>query len=254
MISWIKNLVSVLASPLLVAVVLGVAGAVCRSKANRRLGTVLMLSAVAVAYLGATPGIGNAMLVPLERRYPPLSGDARALNVSDVVVLGSSYSPVGEIPVTGALDETGLVRIVEGVRLTLRLEQRGRLIVSGGAAEERNAPALGYAELARSLGVAEASLVILDDARDTGDEAEAVSALLGTSPFFLVTSAYHMPRAMRLMERAGAHPIPAPTHQRIRGSGGFAWHEWLPSGSGLRRTEEAVHEYLGLLALSFGID
>ena len=152
MISWIKNLVSVLASPLFVAVVLGVAGAVCRSKAKRTLGTVLLLSAVAVAYLGATHAIGNAMLVPLEQRYPPLSGDPRALNVSDVVVLGSSYSPVGEIPVTGALDETGLVRIVEGVRLTLRLEQRGRLIVSGGAAEERNAPALGYAELARSLG------------------------------------------------------------------------------------------------------
>ena len=129
-----------------------------------------------------------------------------------------------------------------------------RLIVSGGNERPGYAPAAGYAELARAFGVAESALVILDDSLDTGDEAVAVANLLGASPFILVTSAYHMPRAMRLMERAGANPIPAPTQQRTDGSGDLNWYEWLPSGGGLRRTEEAVHEYLGLMALTLGVD
>ena len=76
---------------------------------------------------------------------------------------------------------------------------------------------------------------------------------LGGAPFVLVTSAYHMPRAVRLMQRAGQHPIPAPTGQRV---GAFPWrgfHRWLPTSAGLRDTELALHEYLGLAALTLGI-
>jgi uncharacterized SAM-binding protein YcdF (DUF218 family) len=251
MIDLIKNLVGVLASPLLVALLLALVGAALAAK--RTLGAVVLGCAVALAYFGATRAVGNALLSPLESQYPPLHGDFSALGVSDVVVLGSSYSPRDGIPITAALDETGLVRIVEGVRLTLQLPG-ARLIVSGGNERPGFAPADGYAELARAFGVAESALVLLDESLDTGDEAVAVANLLGTSPFILVTSAYHMPRAMRLMERAGARPIPAPTQQRTAGSYKMTWHEWLPSGGGLRRTEEAVHEYLGLMALAMGVD
>jgi uncharacterized SAM-binding protein YcdF (DUF218 family) len=251
MIDMIKNIVGVLASPLFVALLLAIVGAVFAAK--RRLGAVLLGCAAALAYFGATRAVGNAMLAPLESLYPPLGSDVSALGVTDIVVLGSSYSPRDGAPITAELDETGLVRIVEGVRLTLQVP-RARLIVSGGNERPDHAPAAGYAELARALGVADNALVILDDSLDTGDEARAVANLLGQSPFILVTSAYHMPRAMRLMERAGAHPVPAPTQQRTDGSGRLTWHEWLPSGAGLRRTEEAVHEYLGLMALNLGID
>jgi uncharacterized SAM-binding protein YcdF (DUF218 family) len=251
MIDVIKNIVGVLASPLFLALLLAIAGALLA--ATRRLGAVLLGSAAALAYFGATRAVGNAMLAPLESLYPPLRPDVSALGVTDIVVLGSSYSPRDGTPITAELDETGLVRIVEGVRLTLQLP-RARLIVSGGNERPEHAAAAGYAELARALGVADSALVILDDSLDTGDEARAVENLLGQSPFILVTSAYHMPRAMRLMERAGAHPIPAPTQQRTDASGTLTWHEWLPSGGGLRRTEEAVHEYLGLMALNLGID
>jgi uncharacterized SAM-binding protein YcdF (DUF218 family) len=62
-----------------------------------------------------------------------------------------------------------------------------------------------------------------------------------------------MPRAVRLMQRAGQHPIPAATAQRVGGSPGRGLHRWLPTSAGMRDTEIALHEYLGLAALALGI-
>jgi uncharacterized SAM-binding protein YcdF (DUF218 family) len=159
--------------------------------------------------------------------------------------------PRAGLPLTAALDEDGLARVVEGIRLKHRVA--AKLILSGGAPPGQTPSALGYAALARSLGVDDSSIVVISDPLDTRQEAAAVAALLGTSPFLLVTSAYHMPRAMWLMERAGARPIPAPTGQRANRSRA-SWREWLPSGGGLRKTERALHEYVGLAALAVGAE
>jgi uncharacterized SAM-binding protein YcdF (DUF218 family) len=154
--------------------------------------------------------------------------------------------------VTAALNPDGLARVVEGVRIARRLHE-ARLIVSGGAPPGLVPAATGYAELARGLGIANKSLIISDRPLDTAAEARAVAKLLGNAPFILVTSAYHMPRAMRLMRRAGANPIPAPTGQRAAAAGSL-WFGWLPSSSGLAGTERAIHEYLGLASIAARLD
>ena len=202
-------------------------------------------------YLGATGGVGDSLLGPLERQYPALQ-DGLLPKVGYVVVLGSRYVPRDGIPVTAALDADGLARIAEGVRLARHLGAV-RLVVSGGAAAGEAPPALGYAKFAREFGVDDVSLVVLNESRDTHEEARSVAALIGAAPFILVTSAYHMPRAMRLMEGAGAHAIPAPTGQRVDRSY-RGWGDLIPTASGLSKTEHALHEYLGLVALTAGLD
>ena len=62
-----------------------------------------------------------------------------------------------------------------------------------------------------------------------------------------------MPRAVRLMERAGARPIPAPTDQKVAESG-LHWLDFLPTSAALRDSEEALHEYIGLAAVAAGLD
>jgi uncharacterized SAM-binding protein YcdF (DUF218 family) len=114
--------------------------------------------------------------------------------------------------------------------------------------------AQGYAELARALGVAEQSLILSDRPRDTRTESDEVRRLLGSTPFLLVTSAYHMPRAMLLMRRAGTEPIAAPTGQRAFGAIRISWRSFLPGAGGLGDTERALHEYAGLAAISTGLD
>jgi len=248
----LKQLIGVLATPLMIAFMIGVAAGICRMFGRCKIAISLWVASLAVVYLGSISPVSNSLLGSLEHRYAPLPEETPLPAVEFVVVLGSGYAPHDGVPVTAALDEDGLVRITEGVRLVRRLKN-AHLIVSGGAPPGQMPAALGYALLARDLGVDTSSLIVLDHARDTAAEAKTVFSLLGLKPFLLVTSAYHMPRAMRLMEKKGAHPIPAPTGQRVNESASADWRILLPTAEGLGQTDRALHEYLGLAAIAAGI-
>jgi len=248
----LKHIFGSFATPLMMAVLLGVAALLCWARGRRRGARWFVYGAAAILYLGSLIAVGEALLAPLERQYPPLRADAPLQNIGAIVVLGSSYTPHDSIPVAAALDADALVRAIEGLRLARRLPS-ARLVVSGGAPPGFTPGALGYAALAREFGVADASLVLLQSPLDTAAEARAVAALLDGAPFVLVTSAYHMPRAMRLMQRAGQHPIAAPTGQRVGGYSGTGLHRWLPTSYGMRDTEIALHEYLGIAAIALGM-
>ena len=199
------------------------------------------------------PDFQRLLLEPLERRYRPLDPAALSASVGYIVVLGADYTPGDGIPVSAALNDDGLKRIVEAVVLMRRLGI-GRLVVSGGAPPRRVPSARGYAELARELGVADGSILVSDRPLDTGAEADAVEKLLGSQSYVLVTSAYHMPRAMWLMTRVGSHPIPAPSGQRVHSDRHVGWRSFVPTGVGLDNSERALHEYLGLVALEMGFE
>jgi uncharacterized SAM-binding protein YcdF (DUF218 family) len=240
---WFEAFLSPLALSLLIAAI----AVICRFARRARLACALLVVAAAVVYTGSISVVGDALLGPLEHRYPPLHQDMPMPAVHYVVVLGAGYAPHDGVPVTAALTRDGLVRVVEAVRLARRLDDV-KLVVSGGAPPGYSPSAQGYAELARDLGINPGSIVVLDTALDTRQEAQAIAALIGSAPFVLVTSAYHMPRAMLEMRRAGVAPVPAPTDQLVGGAEAASWRAWLPSSSGLRKTERALHEYLGLAA------
>src|ERR1700722_5257735 len=155
--------------------------------ARRRLALSVIGCAAVLGFLASTTLVGDALLAPLERQYPAFEPE-QAAEVRDIVVLGSGYEPFDQIPVTGALDPDGLARIVEGVRLA-RLRPDSRLIVSGGALPGPSPVARGYAHLAADLGIQPSALLTMDRARNTDQEAREVAALLGHTPFILVTSA-----------------------------------------------------------------
>ena len=158
--SFLKGCVAVLTAPLMVALLLAVAGGVVAWRGRRRAAVGLLVAALVVVYAASTGVVGDWLLNPLEARYPALR-DQPAPQVRWIVVLGSSYSPHDGMPVTAALDPDALVRIVEGVRLK-RLNPAAKLLVSGGAADGMPGSAEGYAELARDLGVDPGSLVVSD--------------------------------------------------------------------------------------------
>jgi len=248
----LKHGIAILTSPLVIALLVAALACLCRWRGQRRVARWLWAVSIATAYLSCLLPVGNALLAPLELQYPPLRNDASLADVRDIVVLGGGYAPRNGVPVTAALEEDTLARIVEGVVLAKRFST-ARLIVSGGTAGDGVPSALGYAIAARELGIDNQRLLVSDKSLDTAQEAGAMAKLLGDERFILVTSAYHMVRAMRLMERAGAHPIPAPTGQCADEPASGLWSKLLPTSSGLRRTERAMHEYVALTALAFGL-
>jgi uncharacterized SAM-binding protein YcdF (DUF218 family) len=246
----LKAVVHVLILPSTLLLLALAVGLILRRRAERRrLGSAVLLLTLVLTYLSTTGLLGKAMMAPLERAYPPLA-DEKLPQVQFVSVLGSAYHPRRDIPITASLDAEGLARIVEGIRL-LRLLPEARLVLSGGPPGARS-PARGYVRMARELGVPEDRLILVEEgARDTASETEQVAARVGAEPFLLVTSAAHMPRAMRLMRRAGGNPVPAFATQRV---GPLAPIDFLPRAEGLEATEAAFYEYTGLLAMTLGLD
>jgi uncharacterized SAM-binding protein YcdF (DUF218 family) len=238
-----KKLVGALMSPLTIALLLLPVALLLRMRGRRRAAIVLFCCGAMFAWAGATQLVGGLLLAPLERQYP---ARANYPAVEFVVVLGSGYSPSEGFPVSAALDQAGTRRLIEGVRI-LQAMPGARLVVSGGLQDEDDAPATGYALLAQAIGLSPERIIRLYGARDTRQEAARVAALTQGRPFILVTSAAHMPRAMEYMRRAGGSPVAAPTGQRARQ--GFMLTCLLPDSSGLQMSEDAIHEYLGWLAL-----
>jgi uncharacterized SAM-binding protein YcdF (DUF218 family) len=245
----IKQIVGLLGRPGFVALLLALTALALRVRGSRALARWSAVAAIAVAFFGSLGVVGNVLLAPLEERYAALADEAPLPDVAHIVVLGSGYVPRGSLPVTAALDPDGLARVVEGIRLTRRVGD-ATLILSGGAPGGVPTSADGYAVLARALGIDDSSIVMLPTPLDTRQEAQEVKGRIGSAPFLLVTSAYHMPRAMWLMTRAGTSPFPAPTGHM---GGTASWRDWLPGAGGLGKTERALHEYIGLAALVLGI-
>jgi len=87
---------------------------------------------------------------------------------------------------------------------------------------------------------------------NTAEEAAAVSALLHarqvkSAHVLLVTSAYHMPRAQALFERAGLVVTPFPVDFKVSSEGRLDVLDFLPRAQALEQTQTAIREVYGRL-------
>ena len=248
----LRELLETLVAPLPVAGMLAGIGAASCYLGRRRAGSILLACGILLIAGASTSLVGGSLLRPLEYRYPAIT-NVHALTRAPryIAVLGAGYRPYANLPVTAELDAEAVVRIAQGVILMRQLPQ-ARIIVSGGSVGGNPPSAHGYARAAAALGVPAASIEILDTPRTTGEEIRALSERVHQEPVLLVTSAFHMPRAMAYCSLLHVFAIPAPTGNLTRPTDGWTLSDLIPSAGGLRKTELAWHEYLGLLALRLG--
>ncbi|MEW5792096.1 MAG: envelope biogenesis factor ElyC [Pseudomonadota bacterium] len=216
---------------------------------RRRLGLTLASLAAAVLVLLSYGPVANALLAPLEYRYPPFDPaalqDPAAPPIRWVVVLGGGQVSDPRVPATSQLTASSLARLVEGIRLQRQLPGT-RLLLSGGPVFNPVAEADGMAQLALALGVPRTDLALDRLSMDTEEQARRLQPILGRDRFVLVTSAAHMPRAVALFRKRGLAPIPAPTDYLAKEPQAFSPAMLYPSAVSLRKAERAAHEYLGL--------
>jgi uncharacterized SAM-binding protein YcdF (DUF218 family) len=184
----------------------------------------------------------NALLRPLEHRYPPLvvgHAVAGAPDVAFIAVLGGWADDDPDVPATSHISPDLMVRLIEGVCLQREIPG-SKLILSGG-----NDSAEGMAKMAEALGVSAEDILRLSEPRDTEEESQQIGSIIGPRPFILVTSASHMPRAMGLLRKRGLQPIAAPTDYlapRHRSEP----DDFVPDAYKLFKSQIAFYEYLGL--------
>jgi uncharacterized SAM-binding protein YcdF (DUF218 family) len=254
MLFWLKKAVSYWLMPLPFCVALMIAGLLLlRSTRRPKAGRRLLIAGVLLLFVLSNKQVGQALLRPLESQYAaqpefpagsPLPGSLAACRA--IVVLGGGHADQAGLSAIQQLSASALSRLTEAVRLA-RLLPDATLIVSGpGMGKTGRTHASVLAAAAVSLGIDPKRIVQIDTARDTDDEVQAVKQRLGTAtPFALVTSAWHMPRAMGLMHRAGLSPVPCPADFLSRVSAETRASDWLFDLSGLEQSTWAIYERLG---------
>ncbi len=217
----------------------------------RRRPALLALLAALVVLLISGYGLGfRQQLRSLERSYPPLDLEALAPETRAalryVVVLGNAHVVDPAWPRSAQLSGSSLRRLVEGIDLHRRLPGT-KLVLSGGVNIQPEPNAEIVADMARRLGVPAAELVIEKRPRDTLEEAALLFPLLGKRPFVLVTSAAHMPRAVRLFKELGMQPLPAPTDFWVREGRMIDPASWVPGCGNMQFTERVLYEWFAEL-------
>lgn len=189
--------------------------------------------------------VADKLLLPLETPYP--TWRAASAPIPYIVVLGGGYTYNPEWAPSSNLIGNSLPRVTEGVRL-YRANPGAKMIFTGAAAQGNTMTSARTAALvAESLGVAPEDIITLDTPRDTEEEAVGTAAIVGQQPFLLVTSANHLPRALRFFVAQGLHPIPAPANQMAITSPLNPWERIFPSAYYLSHSERAWYETLGSL-------
>lgn len=167
-----------------------------------------------------------------------------------VAVLGGGNGDRAELSAGQRLSDSARARLLEGLRLALALPDSW-LVVSGPVdplddADSATPHARVLADAAVELGFPRGRIVEITTARDTTEEVAALHRLAGEERVALVTSAWHLPRAMRLAESEGLDAFPCPADY-LGGREGrvkhLAWVTW--DADSLMNTTRAWREYLG---------
>ncbi len=220
---------------------------------KQKAGKILVSVGIVVLTLFSYSIIADKFLRPLERRYGKFeikrqSTSPETENESDikfVVVLGGGHVSDSEIPLLSQINNNPLVRLIEGIRI-YRKYPGAKLLLSGGGAFDPVYEAEVMASIAREMGIPERDIILETKSIDTKDEAKFIKPMVGNEPFVLVTSASHMPRSMALFKKLGMDPIPSPVGHRVRDRQGLTAFSTFPSTDNLKKSDLAIHEYLGL--------
>lgn len=231
----------------LLVIVLGIGGLLLWTRRGKTIGRWIVLAVVGVVLLIAVFPVGQTMVSVIEDRFPAVRNLPD--RVDGIVVLGGVISPVlsvsrGEEVISGSFE-----RLLAFSRLARRYPD-ARLVFTGGASDPfypEFKEARLISDLLSDLGVDVDRVVFEEQSRNTVENAILTKELVGPvsgQTWVLITSAFHMPRAVGCFRQAGWHVIPYPVDYHTAGSDsltlGFNFAGNLAS---LRST---LHEYLGL--------
>lgn len=172
--------------------------------------------------------------------------DVGTLDALFVLGGGSKLGP-RDYPQVGSAGD----RIIEPVRL-YHAGKVKTLVTSG-----RTVPGMGDPQditleihrIWRELGVPDEAIIRLSAPYNTRMEIEAYSKLIAERRFKqvgLLTSAYHLPRAMRTANRVGLAVVPIAVDHR-GGGPAFSYVHLVPNGAGFKQVHLACWEIIGSL-------
>ncbi|HVU21612.1 MAG TPA: YdcF family protein [Hyphomicrobium sp.] len=216
-----------------------------------RAGRWLIAGGLAWIVLAGFLPIGNALVLPLEERFATHEPALPQTGIQGIIILGGFEDGWVTAGRGGLAVNEAAERLTEALRIAKNLPD-AKIIFTGGVGELFGGAEAGAAikKYLRDVGIASDRIVIESASRDTYENAVFTKNILHPAPddrWLLITSAYHMPRAVGAFRQAGFDVIPFPVDFRTRDAGDLL----RPFGNvaaGLQRADLAVKEWIGLLA------
>ncbi len=233
--------------PSVFVLVLILAGLIFLWKKKGKTGKVLIIIGLSLYYLFSITPVADLILLPLESKYQPVNKEALEMADKIVFLLGAK--------------ESDILRASEVIKISNIKNQKSpkenkfptgqaKIIISG--TNPLN-PEINEAEEVKEFlaerGVSPENIILEDKSRNTFESAKNIKEMLGDEPFFLVTSAYHLPRGMETFRKMGLNPIPAPADFKIKKY--YDILDFFPNAENLRNSDLAFHEYFGILFYKF---
>ena len=238
------------AQPLSLAFIALLFAAVAGFAGWRRLGGTFTALSVLVLFVTLYTSAGAVALQALEDRF----SRARPApdNLSCMIVLGGAFETEVTTSRGGIEFNQAADRFVEALRL-LRDHPQSRVLVSGGDGSLSGAyegDAAASARFFSAFGLAADRLVKEATSRTTYENVVNTKDILTREKLehcLLITSAFHMPRAVGLFRKAGIEVTPWPTDYRTAGTVGLTLDFSQPTANA-QLTATALREWIGLLA------
>lgn len=241
----IGKILAALVFPPGIFIALAAACAILAIKNKRKAAAIVAILDALLLYALSTGAVSSLLIAPLENGYPPIiaSDDARA-----IVVLGGGYNDSSpERGGAGSLTPISSMRASYGYELSRKFGLP--LVFTGGrpyVANGRGSEAEAAGDAWQALGEVKGRISLETESLDTKGNAAGVEKLAGAGPFVLVTSAFHMPRAVMAFKKAGIRVLAAPTDYRAKRSS-LTFTDFLPDTWRLECSRSALHEYVGIL-------
>jgi uncharacterized SAM-binding protein YcdF (DUF218 family) len=242
----LSKLIFFVITPSNAMILAGVAGALLVLGRWRRAGGGLVLAAALGLFAG---GLAVWVALPLEERFPRFEDDGTP--VAGIVVLGGAI----ETRLSAARDQLVVndagERHIAMADLARRYPQ-ARLVFTGGSGSLKDGH-VSEAEIvgrtADTLGLPRTRLILEDRSRNTHENARFSADLIkpvAGERWLLVTSAWHMPRAMGCFRQAGFDVTAYPVDYRTMGWSD-AWKLKSFASDGLLVLDLVVKEWIGLI-------
>lgn len=204
---------------------------------TRKYGLPIVATSAAILLVFSCGKTATLLLSPLEYAYPRVP-DQPEVQAEAIVILAGYAADDVAMPLSSRANSSSLYRIVEAMHLRQKCQQC-TIVVTGFDPTVKV-----MTDVLLSLGIPKSQLHIDNQAATTAVSAVNVQALLGSKPFYLVTSAGHMTRSLGVFAKQGMQPFPAPTDYQLPKR--VAQAEWRPSSFHLTCSDIAIHEYVGI--------
>lgn len=253
MFFYISKIVWFFLQPSAASVWLIVLGLVISKTRLARLNKPMMATGAIALMLIAFSPLGRQLILPLEDRYPLIKvSELNEKEIDGIVVLGGTIHMyiTDERGVPSIV--SGAERLIEAVKIAKRFPKI-RILLAGGPNTIGKDPTPDsdvIKQLMVDMGVNSERIEV--DSRSKNTWQNAVFAKQIAKPkenenWYLITSAYHMPRAMGCFQKAGfkvkAYPV-----DYLTGGRASQFYPFYYALDGVTITDIASKEWLGLLS------